>query len=160
MSRQISIEGMRAMFAQETGEVPLVCLTMEHPDWEDGPIRVVYNSEPVTRAAGVYWPAPFEITLPEETKENVPTVTMTVMNMDSNIVRQIKSIDGRIKVTMEIVLASTPDVLEAGPFELYALGAQYDMDSIQATLGYEEDILNTLFPSGRYTPSNSPGMFQ
>lgn len=160
MARQVSLDGMRAMFAQETGEVPLMCLTLEHPSWDEGPIRVVYNTEAVVRAAGVFYPAPFDISLPNEQSEQVPQVTLTMLNMESSIVQEIKSITGRIKVTLEIVLASQPDVLEAGPFELYSMACTYDSEQIQATLGYEEDILNTLFPAEKYTPANSPGMFQ
>ena len=159
MARTVSLEAMRGMFAQETGEIPLICLTLEHNSFEDGPIRVVYNTEPITRIAGIFYPAPFDITLPEETDDKVPQVQLSLPNMESNIIRQLKTISGRIKVTMEIVLASHPDVLEAGPFQFYTLNATFNVESIQASLGYEEDILNTLFPADSYTPANSPGMF-
>lgn len=159
MARSLSAAAFRAMFAQETGEVFLVCLKLEHASLVQ-PIRVVHNNQDVVRSDGTYLACFFEINLPEETSERVPQVTLGIENVDRAIVDSIKSISGRVKVTMDVVLASSPNTVEAGPFEFYMLSANFNAQNVQGTLGFEDDILNTAFPKDQYTPQNSPGLFK
>jgi hypothetical protein len=114
----------------------------------------------VERASGVYHPALFDVSLPEESPDQVPKVTLTIDNVDRSITDAVRTISGRVKVTMEVVLASNPDAVEAGPFEFYLLSCVYDSDKVSGTLGFEDDALNTAFPKDTYTPSNSPGIFR
>ena len=157
--RQVSPQAFRAMFAQQTGEVFLLCLTLSHSSWPTD-IRLVYNSKPITRAAGVFLPYAFQINLPNEEDEKVPEVTLVIDNASNEIVQSIARIEGRIKATLEVVLDSSPDVVEAGPMEFYILDTQFDSIQISSTLGYEDDVLNNAFPAQTFTPANSPGLFQ
>src|SRR3954466_1942643 len=152
MARTLSANAFKAMFAQETGEVFLICLTLSHPNWAQ-PLRVVYNNQPITRAAGVFSPAVFQIMLPDEAPDKVPTVSLTIDNVDRAVTDLIRQVLGpRITVVMEVVLASSPNTGEAGPWTFQVVSCTYDAQSVVATLGLEEDILNSEFPSVRYTP--------
>ncbi|HET6805329.1 MAG TPA: DUF1833 family protein [Frateuria sp.] len=153
----VSIDAMRAMFAQETGEVFLVCLTITHPDIPTQ--RLVNNSEPVVRSAGTYNPCPMQLRLPDQREDQLPQVDIVVDNVDREVLRLLRTISGVPQVTMEVILASSPDTVEAGPFNFSLKNATYDVLVINATLGFEDDILNQQVPAMCYTPTNSPGLF-
>lgn len=157
--RSVSSTALRAMLAQETDEVFLVCLTIDHSSFDD-PILVVNDMQPLVRAAGTFEPFAFDITLPSETEDQVPQVQLTIDNVDRLIVEKIRLISAeRPHVRMEVVLASSPDVVEAGPFDFAILSATYNANVVTAVMGFEDDLLNTAFPGDLYTPSNSPGLF-
>lgn len=157
MSTQVSINAMRAMFAQQTAEVFLVCLTITHPDITT--LRLVNNTQPVVRAAGTYQPYPMQLILPAQRDDQLPQVDIVIDNVDREVLRQIRTVSGVPKVTMEVILASSPDTVEAGPFDFSLKQAGYDVLAITGTLGYEDDILNQRVPAMEYTPTNSPGLF-
>lgn len=159
MSRQLSIEGFRSAFAQQTDEVWLTCLTLEHSQFV-APLRVVQNNQAITRGGQKFLPAFFDIALPEEAPDKVPQVTLAIDNVDRGITDLIRTIQGRIKVTMEVVLASHPDTVEAGPFVFWLLSVTYDAQIVQGVLGFEDDVLGTEFPKHKYTPINSPGLWK
>ena len=61
--REVSDTALRAMLAQETAEVFVPLLRIEHDSLSE-PIRLAYNTESVTRTDGEYKPYPFKINLP------------------------------------------------------------------------------------------------
>lgn len=156
--REVSPTALRAMLAQETDEVFLPCLTITHPDLT-APIRLVYNTEILHRAAGDYMPFPFHINLPTQSDEEVGTVNLTVDNTDLEVNQQIRALVGQPTVTMEVVLASSPDTVEAGPFEMRLQSVTGDANTLQGTLGQENDIFAQLVPGQQYLPTNSAGLF-
>ncbi|MBE0598443.1 MAG: DUF1833 family protein, partial [Desulfuromonadales bacterium] len=106
----------------------------------------------------VYQPFPFDIALPADRDDQISKVTLTIDNVDRAIVRAVRELASAPTVTLEIVLASSPDVVEAGPFEFTLQDAGYDALTVSGTLGYE-DILNEPFPAGAFVPAAFPGMF-
>lgn len=157
--RTVSANALRAMLAQETGEVFLICLTVNHQSFSS-PILIVNDQKPLVRTAGTFEPFAFEINLPNEEEDRIPNVTVTFDNVDRSIIQVIRTITGaRPSVTMEVVLASSPNTVEAGPFNFAILSITYDASTVQATLGFEDDLLNTAFPGDTYTPANSKGLF-
>jgi hypothetical protein len=157
--RQVSVNAMRAMLAQETPEVFLICLTISHPSLP-APYLLVNDFNPLVRTAGTFQPFAFDVSLPAEQDDKLPQVTMTIDNIDNVILVAIRNLAGeRPKVTLEVVLASQPYIVEAGPFDFSILSINYSDASIQGTIGFEDDLLNTAFPADTYTPTNSKGLF-
>lgn len=157
MPRTVSAAAAEAMLARETGEVFLACLTLSGDGLDT--MRIVNNTEQVVRLVGTHHPYPFEVELPEDTDSANPTVAVRVDNCDRQVVRALAEYTGVPQCTLEVILASSPDTVEVGPFEFSVLSAEYDALLISVQLGYEEDFLNQAVPSQSYTPSNSPGMF-
>ena len=98
------------------------------------------------------------MTLPDDDDEKPPTVTLSITAVDRQVVSAVRGIDGDMTVTIEVVLASSPDTVEAGPFDFTLRGVTYDAMTIQGTLAYE-DVLNEPFPGDSFTPSRFPGVF-
>lgn len=145
------------MFARETDEVFLICLRISHPDITT--IKITDNTEPVVRADGTYNPFPFAIALPTESEGDIPKVSLVIDNVDREITRQLSQLQGRPSVEFEVILASTPDTIEAGPFAFSLMNATYNALVVTGSLGFEEDILNQAFPAQSYDPLNSPALY-
>lgn len=157
MSRPVSGAALQAMLSRETDQIFLVCLRLTHSSFAT--IRLVNNTEAITKSDGVYLPFPFQLSLPTDSDDQVPQITVQFDNIDNSIIQKIRLIDGRPACSFEVVLANTPNVIEAGPYNFQVLNIQYDASFVSCTLGFEEDILNQAIPKGIYTPTNSPGLF-
>lgn len=156
--RSISTAAKKALFAQQTGEAFIALLTLDHPGF-DNPIRVCRNSVQIVSGGNTYLPFPFDITLPDESDEAPPRVTLSIDNVDRQIVEAVRSVNGDpISVSLSVVMASTPNTVEAGPFDLSLRSVSYDSLVVEGQLQYE-DILLDAFPAGIYTPATHPGLF-
>lgn len=156
--REVSVNALQAMLAQDTPEVFVPLLKIEHPDLAD-PILLAYNTDPVVRSDGTYMPYAFQINLPKQVEDETPTLSVTIDNTDLEVNDKIRSLVGQPKVTFMVVLASSPDTVEAGPFAMSLQQAQADAQTITGTLGYEMDIFAQQVPSQQYLPTNSQGLF-
>lgn len=159
MPRTLSSEAFRQMFAQEQTDTFLMCVTLEHADLP-APIRLVKNDKPITRASGTFQACYFDLPIPEDSSDGPPQVQLVIDNVNQAIARSIRTLNGRVKVTLEVVLGSQPDVVEVGPHVLWLLSSTYDARKVSGTLGFEDDILNQAFPSLTYNPENTPGIFR
>lgn len=157
--RQVSLNAMQAMLAQQTDEVFIPFLRIDHASFAN-PIRLAFNTEKITRADGDYMPYAFQIDLPAQMdNSDVPQVKLTVDNVDMEVNNAIRTITGVPKVTFDVALASSPNTSEAGPFVLNLQSATADANTIQGALGYEADVFAQAVPGQNYLPTNSPGLF-
>jgi hypothetical protein len=155
--RNLSLPALQAIFTQDTGEVFLMCLTIDGPGLA-APIRLVDDQQDLVRTAGTFQAFPFQIAMPQESEDQLPQVQLVVDNVDRQIVQAIRALTSPPTVTLEVVLASSPNTLEAGPFAMTLRHSDYDATAVSGTLGYE-DMLNEPFPKDSFTPTNSPGLF-
>lgn len=155
---ELSPAALRAVLAQQTNEVFLSFLKIEHPSLAT-PIRLVCNYEPITRADGTYQPCAFNAPSPSQTEDRAPSTQITIDNTDLTINEQLRKLVGAPIVTLFTALASSPDTIEEGPFVFTLQTAQGDVNSITGTLGYDARLFEQNFPAQTYTPVNSPGLF-
>ena len=154
------------MYAQETAEVFVLLLEVSTAG---EPIRVALDSQsldtkltvdgtdtydPAVTFAGGY----FGIELPEEAGENISTVRVTIDNVDRVIVAAIRSANTPPECKLWVVLRSSPDVVEVGPYHLTLESAQYDAMTVTGELAFEE-LTNRRYPAHEFTPVNTPGLF-
>jgi hypothetical protein len=85
-------------------------------------------------------------------------VALSIDNVDRTIVEAVRTVSSPPTASLSVVLASDPDTVEAGPFELTIREVQYDALVVTATMAVE-DILNEPFPGDLFTPQNFPGLF-
>jgi len=145
------------LLKQETGEAFLVLLTIDHDDLT-APIRVVNNHENITSNGNEFIAFPFEIELPGAGGDSLPEVTLRIDNVDRQIVQAIRSISGPPTVTLEVIMASTPNTIEAGPYEFTLRDATYDALTVEGRLQFQ-DILNEPYPADSFGPSGFQGLF-
>ncbi|UWQ77604.1 DUF1833 domain-containing protein [Leisingera sp. S132] len=157
MRSTLSENMRRAMHAQETGAVILPLITLTQEDWEDE-IRLVPNTEPVTRLGKVFEPLAFNVSLPDEEAEGVPVVGWTADNVDRRLVQALRLVRGVVQASIVWVLAETPDIDEWPPLEVEMRAAEYDALTISGTMSVET-ILEQQFGSKVFNPANTPGIF-
>lgn len=156
--RTLSSNARAALYAAQTAEVFLQLLTIEHDDLV-APIRLVDNTEAIVSAGETFDPFPFRIVLPAETDTELPTVELVVDNVSRELLEEVRSISTPFTVTLEIVLASDPDTVEAGPFLFESRSASYDVQTLRFELG-AETFMTEPFPADIYTPTTYPGLFE
>ncbi len=157
MSRSLSLAARRAVSAQETDEAFLLLLSLDHEDLAE-PIRVVNNTQDVASRGDTYIAYPFEIALPDEDPDSVARVTLRIDNVDREIVKNLRAISSPLSVGLEVIMAASPDTVEAGPFNMTLVSAEYDALTVTGELAFE-DVLNEPFPGHGYVPSEYPGLF-
>ena len=158
MGRSLSAAARRAIFAPQTGEVFAILLTLSHPSWSTQ-IRVNPSGADLVSGGETYQQFPFEFSLPADVGDAAPTVQLRICNIDRSIVQSVRSVTGdRITVTASIVLASSPDTVEAGPFTFTLRDVSYDAMVVEGTLAWE-DVLNEPYPGDAITPNTLPGIF-
>lgn len=155
--RQLSPQATQAVHAEETPEVFLTLLTFTHPSLP-APVRVVDNHSDITSRGMSFVGYPFEVILPGEDPSRPQTATVRIDGVDRQIVALLRELDSSPSVTVEIILASSPDVVEVAFEDLSLASADWDATTITAELAYE-DVLNEPFPGDSFTPANHPGLF-
>ena len=157
MSRTLSSAALQALFAQETGEALLFLVVVSHDDWAE-PLRLVNNNEDISSGGNVYSAFPVEIELPKEDAEQIAKTSIRICNVDRQITAALRELQTPPMVSVSIILGSTPDTVEAGPFEFELQDYSYDQFTVTGTLAYE-DVLNEPLPSHTFNPSHFPGLF-
>ena len=158
MSRAVTSAFRQAAFAQQTDQVFLVILEINHSSLAQ-PIRVVNNTQDVTSNGNAYIGFPFDIELPGDFEEALPTVNLTICNVDRQIVQAIRTLTGPPTITMSVILASQPDSLQAGPYVMTLREASYDAMAVSGSI-MTEDVLNEAYPGDSFTPGIAPGLFK
>jgi hypothetical protein len=101
---------------------------------------------------------PFEVNLPDEDPDQLARVQLRIDNVDRVIIDSLRAITDPVTVSLEVIMASSPDTVEAGPFSMSLVSASYDTLLVTGDLVFE-DVLNEPFPGGTYIPSDYPGLF-
>jgi hypothetical protein len=158
VSRAVSATALAAMMAESTDQVFLTCVTLDHDDLGT-PIRLVDNDANIVRTAGTFTAYPFKITLPADLEDRLPFVTLSFDNIDRSLIATVRDLDSPPTATVEIILADSPNTVEAGPFEFRARSVSYNALTIQLELAYEYDVLNERFPGPIFDPTRFAGLF-
>jgi hypothetical protein len=157
VSRPLSLAARQALTAPETDEVFLILLTISAAGL-DPPIRVVNDRSGLVSRGATFVAFPFEIALPADDADTLSTVQLRIDNVDRAIVAALRQLTAPPTVTIEVVRAAEPDVIEAGPFAMQLLTADYDALVVTGTLSFE-DVLNARFPADDFAPADFPGLF-
>ena len=153
MTRSVSDALKRAVYAAETEEVFIVLLTIAHAEMEE-PFRLSSDAVDTVSRGETYYAYPFEVQLPDDSEK----ARITVDNIDRNIVAAIRSISTWPTVTLEVVLASDPDVVEASFEDFQMREITYNSLVVEGTLSMEA-LLQEPYPAGTFNPSQFPGLF-
>lgn len=162
----ISLTLRHAMYAENTGEVPVVLATITHPEL-DAPVRL--SSDPTQRLSVdplVYGTVsngePFEFVmmspvLPDQQRGQSPRAALAFENVDRDSVALLRSITTPMRVRLDLVLASAPDAIEESYTDLRAVRAGYDADRITLDIS-REPFTAEPWPSGKMTQARMPGL--
>ena len=157
MSRELGADALASMFAPSTSKVWLHLITIDHDDMPT-PLRVVDNTEDVVSRGNTYVACPFDVSFPKDDGIKLPSVRIRLGNVDQSFTEALRSVSDPPTVTMEIILTSAPDVVEAGPLRFVLKSIAADIVAIDGQLGYEE-ILQEAYPGDIFSATLFPGLW-
>lgn len=168
MSRTTSTAFRSAVYSPQTSEVFVLLLTLNHSDLAT-PIRVSTDNADTFTVDGTtvrgtisnrnnFVFLPMEITLPDDSEESVTQAKIVIDNIDRDILASIRGLDSSPTISIQVVLASSPNTYEAQFNDFVLRDVTADALTIQGTLSLD-NFLNEPFPGGTMFPSNFPGLF-
>lgn len=157
MSYALSTTGKASIFAASTAQVWLHLLTIDHDDLAS-PIRLVDNTEAVISRGDTYLPFAFRPQIPAEVDGSLPKVEIQIDAVDQTIIAQLEELQTPPTITLEVIMAGTPDTVERGPWYFTIRSINYNALTIRSELTYEA-LTAEPFPYRRFSPLEFPGLF-
>lgn len=166
--RILSLNLRKAMFAQESSEIPIFLLTISHPTLAkpillstDATSRI--TTDPLvygTQSRGkTFLYAGIDVTLPDEVDKSPPASKLTISNVTRDIIPLARSISAPpAQVRIEVVLASSLDMVEMTFPALDMSNLTYDAASLNFDLTMDA-LVTEPYPSGTFSPAYFPGLF-
>jgi hypothetical protein len=167
----LSPTALQAMFGPETDKDLILLVTIYDPS---NPTQVVLRlcdgftqrisetADDVTYGvisrSNAYTFLPMEVTMPDESDNSAPKCSLTFYDVTRYVMPVARSISGQPKVKLELVVSSTPDIVEATFSSFYITNFSYSVDRVTAEMsmiGYEREP----FPQYSFSPVYFPGLF-
>ena len=158
--RSLSLPAIQQMMAQEASDVFLVYAKVTHPDLPE-PIRVVNNTESIDFDGFTWIGLPFKPLLPSDREDEIPTVTISIDNVDRELVGLLRGIQSPAQFEMGVIRVDAQGVAhrEIGPMNFVLKQVNYDALTVRLSLGYEANVLDEPAMAISFGPSIAPGLF-
>jgi hypothetical protein len=134
----------------------LFLLKIETPS--NPPLYLVNNNEEFMSNGINYLPYPFQLVLPEDTGDKLPTVTLTISNIDGAIIEAIRGFSEAPEISVKLVSSAYPDLVEKELNYLKLRNVSYDAMTVTGQLE-TINVLSRRFPEGTYDPVHFPAIF-
>lgn len=157
MRQNLGENGLRAIFAEETGEVFLTLLKVSEPSLPE-PLLAVNDTVDHTHNGELYTAYPFEPVLPNSDGETLPKTLVRISNVSPKLITILRKMASPVKVELKVVLASDIDVVKAEIKRLELKQITADVQVIDFTAlspvflsaqwpahGYSQDAYRALF---------------
>ena len=172
MSRYISFNARLAADAESTDEIEVLLVKITH-SLLDEPVRLTSDNterlsiEPLTYGTRSTWltedGSPFLFIMmgaqiPDETEDEAPSGSLILDLGDSEIAAMLTSTIEPANVSMAVVLASSPNIVEFEFLDMKLAAA--DGDSGQISLSFsKEPVHEEAFPTELMTKERFPGLY-
>jgi len=158
VSNTLSLAMLIAAYAQDTDEAVLLLLTITHPELPE-PWRFVLNGENITSRGEVYYASYFDLILPDDSGDRPPQANLTFPNVNRLMTELLEASIQPATITIEIILASAPDVVELEfPSLQMQPGTKYNAKDVNSPLAGRRTAREG-FPKGIISPSYFQGAF-
>lgn len=172
MSRRLSLNARMAPEAAASADIEVVLIRIDHPDL-DAPIRLstdpterlstdplLYGTRSTWRGANpviepYHWVLASAV-LPGD--EDAPAQAQIVLeNLDSTLSEEVLSVTGPARVSIAVVMADSPDLVEEEWLGLLGTAADITAAEVLISVGRDEIELEP-FPAGRMSRRRFPGL--
>ena len=161
----LSPNAMSAAFAQETSEREVCLLTVTHPKWTE-PVRLSTDATEFLRYADDGSPVfgtksrgmeflylPMQPVLPDSHDEQPPAARVSMDDVAQLVSPYLRTVDDQIpRVTVEVVLASSPDIVDQVWPELDLKHSGGDVQRVEAQLELDTGVDDAV-PWFRFSPA-------
>lgn len=165
--RTLSLNFRRGMFAQESGEVPIFLLTINHASLTT---PFLLSTDATTRLStsplaygtvsrsNTYSYAGVELTLPDELDRGAPAARLSIQNVDRRLVPLARSISTPASCKIECVLLSALDTVETTWPSFDMSNLEYDAAMLSFDLTIDA-LATEPYPALKFTPGYFPALF-
>lgn len=101
---------------------------------------------------------PMQITLPSEEQNVAPRANIVLTDVTQYIVPIIRQINAPPRIRIDLVLSSSPNVVEVSFDKFYLSSFTYTADQVTAELSMIDYAVEP-FPAYSFTPAHFPGLF-
>lgn len=140
-----------------SSEIVFVCLLTFSMPGRDS-LRVCNNSVDVVSRGLTFTAFPFQIVLPNDDSERLPTVQLQIANVSGEIMEFIRGLPQAPELLLEVVTNVDFNVVEKSVGFLRLEQVGFDALTISGQLTVES-VLARRFPSFDYTPVEYPALF-
>jgi hypothetical protein len=148
----------REIIKDETAAVFLNLVALEAEGFD--PLYFVDNTEAIFSNGNEYMPCGFRCVLPEQNDDGTTKpCRIEIDNVDRRIAEAVEeTINVPVTLTVSIVMAHNPDIIETGPFKFILRNVNISKETVSAEL-YDYYIYDRNLPGLRYSPQDFPGLF-
>lgn len=157
MARTLSTAAKAAIFSAFTDKAVIALVTITHSDLGT-PIRLAANSVDIVSGGDTYTAWPMELAFMSDEEGTPPRASIVIDNVDRTIIAQLRALDEPPDVTLEAVLADTPDTIEVSQPNLRFDQMTYNAQTIQIDLALDY-YLTEPASAVQFDPSRFPGLF-
>ncbi|KKK88166.1 hypothetical protein LCGC14_2745900 [marine sediment metagenome] len=157
MGRTVTSAMLQEMFAQQTDQVFILLVTIDHDDLSQ-PIRICSDSQNIDSNGDTYVALPFQFGLPDESDSGSTRARLKIDNVDRSIVAAVRQLQTTPIVQMQIIRADAPDVVEVDFPQLRFSSIGYSALIVEGELSVE-DFMQEPYPTPAFVPSLFPGLF-
>jgi len=166
MTRTLSLDFREAVHAQESGEVPIFLVTIDHDDLDEpiylstDPTQLVSDVPLVYKTVSnsidfIY--LPMSVVLPDEREGAAPRSQLRISNVTQDLVAMIRSTTTPARAKIQLVLASALDDVEVESPWLDVIAANANSGEITIDLSLNS-MTTEMLPSDSFDPSSFPGL--
>lgn len=164
----LSPEALKMMFSVETNDTLVILLTFSGANIAE-PQRICDNyTQRISETAedvlyGVVSRSnnfiflPFELSLPSE-NDSIPKCNLTIHDVTKRLLPIVRQLDGPPTVKIELVLKSSPDVVEIDFGSFILNNISYNSATITGELLIESLVIEPI-PAHTFTPTYFQGLF-
>ena len=171
--RRVSLNARLMQDAPTTSEIYVVLLEITHPSL-DAPIRLStdnterLSTDPLYYGTRSSWRGANPLTqpylwviastlLPSDQEDAPAAGTFVLENLDNSIAKLLRSFTDLASLSMAVVLASSPDLIEAQWTGLDIVASEINTGEVSVSFSREEIELES-FPVGRMSRDRFPGL--
>lgn len=167
MAPPLSTTGEASVNAPSTGDVWAVFVTLAHADLSPSVLFCDLDADQA-RLGDTYTAREFTVTLPDESQDSLPQLSLTVQDVDRSLDSALTDIsvttEDRPTVSFSVVNMADLGVDQAGPWTLEVVKHDHSVggpDSSPVTVvGLQfPNLVRESFPGDLVRPANMPGSF-
>lgn len=181
--RSISLDAMRSLYAENTADVFVFAVSVDHPSWSE-PMHLVADTHELVFDGVTYKPFTFTVPLLPQSDSTVPTVALKIDAVTQEFIEGLRSVASALSVGLSVFRRSPIDTLvtesydtlttesgvglilspdttsrEIGVMSLSGAGFTATATSITISLTMSVDYLNEPATKDRFNPSTAPDLF-
>ena len=159
MPRSLSLLARQSLTAQETDVVWVALIEIKLASLSRSLIFCSPSNTNITHTSTTWTAFPFELTLPDERDDKPPRVTITIDNIDRQVMAAVRPLKTAPTIDLSIVTsADNFAAKEIGPLVFTLQDINVTAQTLTATLEYES-ILSEAYPATRFDPVQFSAIF-